>query len=119
MKASKVFFLSITQFHIDNYILQTQIKRCPLFVNATLCITLTWFFEVMFQNIIPEKGVSLIFWESEGRGNEQFWGPPSRPPLRPQSVNHCRIRTYKIFHRTISNIDVLQKTGAFDHLLVS
>ena len=34
-------------------------------MNIIFCLTLTWILEAVFQNNIHEKGVSLIFRESE------------------------------------------------------
>ena len=75
MKAIKYCFGYYKLFHIDDFILLTQIKPCPLFMNTSSCITLTWIFEALFQKNIREKGVSFIFRESKGRGNGIFQGP--------------------------------------------
>ena len=39
-------------------------------MNTIFFITLTWIFEAIYQNIIPEEGVSFVFWDYEEPGNK-------------------------------------------------
>ena len=76
MKAMK-YCLGYYKLHNDNLILLTQIKQCPLFMNTSSRITLTWIFEAIIRNNISEKSVSFNFRESKGRGDGNLFGAPS------------------------------------------
>ena len=64
-------------------------------MNTIFHITFSWIFEVIFQNIIPGKSVSLVFRESEGRDNIHFFG--GRPLNTAHPVNHSRARAGPLY----------------------
>ena len=86
MKARKVLFRA----------LQTFIFVILFYKNKWNDVLYSWIpflhnLLAIFSNIIPEKGVSLIFQETEGRGNRtRFGGKLPNPQTGPYLINYFR-----------------------------